>query len=274
MPFLQLPNGLRLVRNPETIPDASSAFQLAFQKYTDMILTSYSFPHLQQCHFDKRFSEDIRPEAHAIFFLHNIENPPPTVPNLLANGLGGAHSSASESSGYSSESSGDSLKTFASIGGETQRYTDAHFVMQAIRSFEESRLVQYDEASFGEFFRWAEDAEVPFKDNLPLKNPLRPKYSQMMRGEQQYNNYLSLDDDVPFFHHIVDEVHDPPSYWPPRLLHKSYYLDRVGLEIIDPETGNQYNSYDTVNQAANWVGLTPLVEEDIPEIHIAEPRQQ
>lgn len=129
MPFIQLNSRLRLVRNPETIPpDASSAFQLAFQKYTDMILTSYSFPHLQQCHFDKRFSEDIGPEAHAIFFppSDNIENPLPLVPNLLANGLGGAHSSASESSGYSSESSGDSLKTFASIGGETQRYADAH----------------------------------------------------------------------------------------------------------------------------------------------------
>ena len=149
--------------------------------------------------------------------------------------------------------------------------------IQAIRSFEESRLVQYDEASFGEFLVWTDDAAGPLKDNLPLKNPLRPKYSQMMGGEQKYDHHLSLDDDVPFYHLILDEVYDPPSYWPPRLLHKSYYLERVGLNILEEAEADASTSYEMVhmvNDVSDALGLSDLVEADLQQLQIDSGRQQ
>ena len=40
------------------------AFSSAFLKYRDMIFESYDcYPHLQNCHFQQRFSEEIGPEA-------------------------------------------------------------------------------------------------------------------------------------------------------------------------------------------------------------------
>ena len=61
-------------------------------------------------------------------------------------------------------------------------YADAQFLIRSIRSFEESRLLQYDADSFDELAEVVAQDPQYFTQNIPLKNHLRGKYRQMVES--------------------------------------------------------------------------------------------
>ena len=258
---------------------AQQAFPLAFLSYRDMIFESYpGYPYLRDCLFEHSFTQDITPEARDIFL-------PPQ--NQAQNG-------------YDSDSIQTPFNSSRMVGEESVGdYADTQFLMRSIRSFEESRLVQYDADSFGEFQNEVMANPTFLMRRIPLKRNLRSRHHRMVESNlllgDNEDRALSLNDDNVRFGFCIKEDSEysensedlgpSPSYWPPRPLHKQYFLDRVNINIeplggwvdasnIGGWVDDAPTSYDKVNHMADALGLTDLVEEDLQQMYINPQRQQ
>lgn len=137
---------------------------------------------------------------------------------------------------------------------------DAHLVLRGIRGYETIRFVDHQNA--------IQNYNGNIYHQIPLTQNLRRPY---MNISQQLvtPNSIDLEEDLGEFVSLLQDENPNISFWPADALDKSYHLYRSGFHFESEEA----DSFQTVNNISDSLGLTNLVEQDRERISIPESRQ-